>query len=163
MVVSALLREVRPRYSPNHHTFRHASMNETARTLTLRKKGSRKPQISAPKQISGPTSTKAAGEKLLDVRRERPGQSETSGKFILYCIIGIKFSDELVRVEVNVDKVSLAGAFMVVAEICRVILSTISENPGVAMFALDSRTLTRCSGSKIFSETLSLTVRDQQI
>src|SRR4051794_24981213 len=80
MVVSALLREVRPRYSPNHHTFRHASMNETARTLTLRKKGSRKPQISAPKQISGPTSTKAAGEKLLDVRRERPGQSETSGK-----------------------------------------------------------------------------------
>jgi hypothetical protein len=68
-------------------------MNETVRTLTLRKKGSRKPQISPPKQISGPISTKAAGEKL-DVPRERPGQSETSGGFILYCIIGIKFSDQ---------------------------------------------------------------------
>lgn len=54
-------------------------MNETVRSLTLRKKGGRKPQISAPKQISGPTtSTKASGGKELTPPRERPGQSETS-------------------------------------------------------------------------------------
>ena len=53
-------------------------MNETVRTLTLRKKGGRKQQISAPKQISGPTSTKESGSKQPDLPRERPGQSETS-------------------------------------------------------------------------------------
>lgn len=89
-----VLREVRQVIRTNYNAFQHGSMNETVRTLTLRKKGGRKPQISAPQQISGPTSTKAAGEKLLDAPRERSGQSETSGKFILYCIIGIKFSDQ---------------------------------------------------------------------
>jgi hypothetical protein len=53
-------------------------MNETVRSLTLRKKGERKQQISAPKQISGPISTKASGGKELAVPKERPGQSETS-------------------------------------------------------------------------------------
>jgi hypothetical protein len=51
-------------------------MNETVRTLTLRKKGGRKPNISAPKQISAPT--KASGGKELTVPQQRPGQSETS-------------------------------------------------------------------------------------
>ena len=49
-------------------------MNETVRTLTLRKKGGRKPQISAPKQIS----TKEPGGNQLTVPPGRPGQSETS-------------------------------------------------------------------------------------
>ena len=53
-------------------------MNETVRTLTLRKKGGRKQQISAPKQISGPTSTEKPGRGQLEVPRDRPGQSETS-------------------------------------------------------------------------------------
>lgn len=53
-------------------------MNETVRSLTLRKKGGRKPQISAPRQISGPTSTKTPGGKELTPPRERPEQSETS-------------------------------------------------------------------------------------
>lgn len=57
----------------------------------------------------------------------------------------------------------MAGALTDVGEICRVILSTTSENPESAIFALDSRTLMRCSGSKIYSEILSLTVRVQQI
>jgi hypothetical protein len=51
-------------------------MNETVRTLTLRKKGSRKQQISAPKPISGPT--KASGGKQYAEPRERLAQSETS-------------------------------------------------------------------------------------
>ena len=44
----------------------------------MRKKGARKPEISAPKQISGPTSTKAPGGKELTPPRPKLAQSETS-------------------------------------------------------------------------------------
>ena len=54
-------------------------MSDAVRSLTLRKKGGRKPQISAPQQIVGSsTSTKVSGGNELTPPRERPEQSETS-------------------------------------------------------------------------------------